>query len=124
METILKALGPTFLSMKEFGFAYGIQGALLRKNLEKFWYQQCITKSNYNVFYLPSNTTNNCINDLCEIGLDVVPFGLAELDCIKNNWNESYFPVETKNILHKIAKVTTIYDGEEDILIGVLRMYR
>ncbi|XP_058807843.1 DNA polymerase subunit gamma-2, mitochondrial [Phymastichus coffea] len=116
MESILKFLGPTFLSLKEFGFAYGVQGILLRRNLEKFWFIDCVTMSKYNVFHTPSNTLIASLKDLKDIGLTSnLPFGICEIDEVKNTWNESLLPPKSKPITHRIAKVTTVYESDDTI---------
>lgn len=107
MEAILKSM-PTFLSLGETGFAYGFQGALLRRNLEKFWYQKCVTKSIYDIFYMPSNRINENISELTEIPLNDLPYGFSEFDCVKNTWNEEIAP--WKNIQQKVASVSVFYD--------------
>ncbi|XP_011496840.1 PREDICTED: DNA polymerase subunit gamma-2, mitochondrial isoform X2 [Ceratosolen solmsi marchali] len=73
MEQILKVLGPSFLTLKEFGFAYGMQ----------------------------------------DIGLNNVPFGIANIDNVKNIWNKS-INLE-KNVQHRIAKITTVYESDDAI---------
>ena len=122
MEHILKTLGPTFLSLKEFGFSYGIQGTILRRNLEKMWFQQCITMANYNVFFVPSNTIMANIKEITDIGLDNVPFGIAEIDEVKNTWNNSLYPSKSKTIPHRIAKITTVYENN-DSLVGIKDLF-
>lgn len=116
MEQVLKTLGPTFLSLKEFGFVYGVQGTLFRRNFEKLWFSECVTKSKHNVFFIPSNTLLSGIKDLSIIGIDSVPFGIVEVEDVKNTWNQSHMPFKSKkSILHKIAKVTTVYKGDDAI---------
>lgn len=107
MEAILKSV-PTFLSLGETGFTYGFQGALLRRNLEKYWFQKCVTKSIYDIFYIPSKRINEHISELKEIALNELPFGSAEFDCVKNTWNEETAP--WKNIQQKIASISVFYD--------------
>ncbi|XP_014205342.1 DNA polymerase subunit gamma-2, mitochondrial [Copidosoma floridanum] len=116
MEQILKFLGPTFLTLKEFGFIYGIQGMLVRRNLEKLWFEECVTMSKYNVFHMPSTSLWSCMKDLTDIGADRVPFGIAELDEVTNTWNTSFFPLKSKPSKHRIAKITTVYESKGDIL--------
>jgi hypothetical protein len=113
MQQILKVIGPSFLSLKEFGFAYGIQGILLRRNFEKMWFEHCITKSKYNIFLVPSNTINSNVKDLIEMGLDNPPFGIAYIDDVKNIWNKSISFGSNRNIQHKIAKVISIYESDD-----------
>lgn len=116
MEKILKFLGPTFVNLKEFGFSYGMQGILLRRNLENMWFEQCVTTSKYNVFHVPSSTLASSLKDLTDIGVDKVPFGIAEIDDVKNSWNTSFLPLNSKVIQHRVAKLTTVYESEGDIL--------
>lgn len=117
MEQILKTLGPTFLNLKEFGFVYGVQGTLFRRNFEKLWFSECVTKSKYNVFYIPSNTLLSGIKDLSNVGVDHIPFGIAEMDDVKNTWNQLYMPAKSKKSMsHRIAKVTTVYEGDDSII--------
>ena len=115
MEQILKFLGPTFLSLKEFGFAYGIQGILLRRNFENYWFNECTTMSKYNIFHTSSNMLMTNVKDMIDIGLVTVPFGVAEIDKVKNSWNQSYFPPKSKAISHKIAKITTVYESDDTV---------
>lgn len=116
MDAFFKFLGPTFLSLKEFGFAYGVQGILLRRNLEKFWFIECVTTSKYNVFHTPSNTLMSSLKDLKDIGLTKnIPFGICEIDDVKNTWNQSLFPPKSKPITHKIGRVTTVYESDDAI---------
>ncbi|XP_001604498.1 DNA polymerase subunit gamma-2, mitochondrial [Nasonia vitripennis] len=116
MEKIFKTLGPTLLTLKEFGFAYGVQGILMRRNLEKLWLMKNMTQSDYNVFLVDSDQITANLKDLSDIGLSNPPFGIAEISSVKNTWNESYFPPKSKPIKHRIAKVTTIYEGDGDII--------
>lgn len=112
----MKRLGATFLSLKEFGFAYGVQGVLLRRNFERHWFDTCVTKSKYNVFLVPSNTLMAGIKDLVDIGLtNNVPIGIAEIDDVRNTWNQSLFPPKSKSINHRIARITTVYESDDAI---------
>ncbi|KAL7288678.1 hypothetical protein TKK_0017405 [Trichogramma kaykai] len=116
MKKILNILGPTFLSFKEFGFAYGLQGSLVRRNLEKLWFQHCITMAKHNVFFIHSNNLMSNINDISDVGLDNVPFGIAEIDEVKNTWNESIPILNSRSISHRVAKITTVYESDDSII--------
>ncbi|KAJ8682701.1 hypothetical protein QAD02_018493 [Eretmocerus hayati] len=71
--------------------------------------------SKYNVFQIFPNTLSTSLQDLVDVGLDSVPYGIAEIEEVKNSWNQHLVPLGSKSIQHRIAKLTTVYESDDAV---------
>lgn len=114
VETILKELGAHFFTLGKTELNYGPHGRMLLRNLEKHWFLHCVTMSPYNIFLADK------FSDILKLDLiskDGSPFGIANIENVKNSWNQSILPSGYKLNTHRTSKVTIFNDslGSKDL---------
>lgn len=112
IEKMIKDLGIGFLKLDK-NFSFGSHGELLRRHLEKIWFNNCVTMPPYNVSFLSSSDgISQTFTTIKESGATDRPMGIAVIENVKNSWNLDLLK-NIKPSIHKSAKVTIITDSTE-----------